>query len=581
MLQKKEEKKKETLEEEERKRREKEAKEKELKVTVPEKEEERVERIPLKKEEEHVLIPLIKIQKVSKLELEKLELSKDTPKIEKERRTVSAPIIELQEPSLMLKEYELDHKIPRIKKTKKLLTIPMVRVKSPPRLSIPLIEFDTEIRKPSQIILPKARVPVCRKAILTSPKLLLKSFDLTVNEQLKERLERKEEVERELSAERVKAELIEPAPSLGAEEEEAPEFFNLIFSIGRGGKIDSGNPKVICLKELENDAHIGTLRTLCMRIYREKVGGKPKPMIISKISKADFQREVQRWMEAEDRIFSVGLEGSESLDKDFWDIVQDRIEQLFSQRFGFIIFDKPVLFFPKHHIVDIINVEPKEMSPELKKEIVSMIWGFVKVDDVSSPKFDYIFEVARKRFETKLRDIGEPYLSATKRDKGLHEADDLHYPIKLFLVKYVAREMNLKHLDQIKETIQSEYEDFGDYRPDVYISSSAEKFANQIFEVETLFGQGDYPLKKVDETIEKYEKASWTYKVNIIIDNLTFLRHINELRKKLNLHRDLQMKGKRKFDLEFYTLDLQNEKLVPLPEIVKKLRSLQGLGEAL
>lgn len=143
------------------------------------------------------------------------------------------------------------------------------------------------------------------------------------------------------------------------------------------------------------------------------------------------------------------------------------------------------------------------------------------------------------------------------------------------MVKYLAREMNLRTLDQIKEIIQTEYEGLGDYRPDIYVSPSAPKFANQIFEIETLFGQGDYPLKKVDETIERYEKVSWTYKVNLIFDNLTFLKHVNELKEKLNLHIDLQAKGKRKFDLEFYTLDLQNERLVTLQEIIKKLRSLQ------
>ncbi|MEM0328130.1 MAG: hypothetical protein QXN53_06120 [Thermoproteota archaeon] len=554
-------------EEEERRR-----KEKELKVTVPEKEEEITEITPPKKEEERAEIPFIKLEKVSELGLKKLELCEEIPKIEKEGRTIPVPIIKLQEPSLMLREYELDYKIPHIEKTKRLLTVPIIRAKLPPKPPILLAEFDKEIRKPSKIVLPKVRVPIYQKGIIASPKFLLESFDSTISEQLKERLERKEEAKRELPIESIEKIEAEPGvPSLGAEGEEVPELFNLIFSTS-GGKIDSDNPKVIGLKELENDAHIGVLRTLCMRIYREKVGGKPKPIIISKIRKDEFKREVEKWMEAEDRIFSVGLEESEGLDKDFWDSVQDRIEELFSQRFGFIIFNKPIFFFPKHHIVDIINIEPKKMSLELKKEIASIIWGFVRLDDVDSPRFDHIFEVARKRFETKLREIGEPYLTATKRDKGLHEADDLHYPIKLFIVKYLAREMNLKHLDQIKEMIQTEYEGLGDYRPDIYVAPSAEKFANQIFEVETLFGQGNYPLKKIDETIEKYEKASWAHKVNIILDNLTFLRHINELRKKMNLHRSLQIKGKRKFDLEFYTLDLQNEKLISLLDVAEKLK---------
>lgn len=95
------------------------------------------------------------------------------------------------------------------------------------------------------------------------------------------------------------------------------------------------------------------------------------------------------------------------------------------------------------------------------------------------------------------------------------------------------------------------------------------------FEIETLFKQGNFPLKKIDETIEKYERASNIHKVNIVIDNMAFLMHINGLREKLKLHKELQEKGKRKFNLEFYTLGLQSESLAPLSEIVKKLKNFK------
>jgi len=41
--------------------------------------------------------------------------------------------------------------------------------------------------------------------------------------------------------------------------------------------------------------------------------GKPKPMIISKIEREDFKREVERWMETEKRIFLARLERAEGI----------------------------------------------------------------------------------------------------------------------------------------------------------------------------------------------------------------------------------------------------------------------------
>lgn len=81
-----------------------------------------------------------------------------------------------------------------------------------------------------------------------------------------------------------------------------------------------------------------------------------------------------------------------------------------------------------------------------------------------------------------------------------------------------------------------------------------------------MFGQGDYPLNSQIRKIKK---------INIVMDNLTPLVHVEELKKKLDLHRNLQAKEGRKFDLEFYTLDLQNEKLITLQAVIEKLRDLK------
>jgi hypothetical protein len=349
--------------------------------------------------------------------------------------------------------------------------------------------------------------------------------------------------------------------------EEIPEFLDLLFPEGGIREIESGEPMVICLEEPEGDSYIGTLRTICKRVYREKKGGKPKPTILSHLTN-DFKREITRWMEAGDRIFSVQLtkDDWETLKEDDWKHIWDRIEELFAQSFGFIIFNKPIFFFPEGHQINIINIEPQKLDLKLKKNISSMIWGFVNLEDVKGDTFDLVFETARKKFERKLAGIREPYISATKRHR--EEESDLHYDIKLFLVKFLAKKMKLRSFDRIKDEIKVE-EEYDCVYPDIYVKSLSE-----VYEVETLFGEGNRSIKKIDETIEKYENIEDVRKVNIVLDNLTLLRHINELMKKKLLHKYLQKKGKRSFDLDFLTISMEDLGLMDIDKVAKEINEI-------
>lgn len=181
------------------------------------------------------------------------------------------------------------------------------------------------------------------------------------------------------------------------ETEEKSDFLDLLFSEGSSGKLESGEPIVICLEEPEENSFIGALRTICLRIYREKKGGKPKPIIFSDAE--ELKKEI-RWMEAEDKIFSA------QLSKEEWDKLQgedekrifNRIKQLFSQYFGFIIFNTAkFLHSPEQHQVNITMLKPKELDIELTRRISEITWGFVETEDGGS--FDYIFDSARKKFE--------------------------------------------------------------------------------------------------------------------------------------------------------------------------------------
>lgn len=234
-------------------------------------------------------------------------------------------------------------------------------------------------------------------------------------------------------------------------------------------------------------------------------------------------------------------------DKDFWESVADRIEELFGQDIGFIVVNQKIWFIPKHHIVDSLEIKiPNNLltNKKLKVNLCSSMWGFIKPDllleeteknFLGQSKFDYIFETARKTFERKIKNIDEPYVSITKRHKGLNESDDMHYPIKVFVVKYIADTLGLKgikNVGKMRSIIHTEEGfDIDEMTyPDISVDTNVRYFADEVFEVETLFGEGEYSIKKVDETIGKYEKiGNPPKKVNIVLENLTFFMHIEDI----------------------------------------------------
>jgi hypothetical protein len=103
--------------------------------------------------------------------------------------------------------------------------------------------------------------------------------------------------------------------------------------------------------------------------------------------------------------------------------------------------------------------------------------------------------------------------------------------------------------------------------PDVLIERDE---GREVYEVETLFGphpEGE-PDLKITKTVDKYDKVSGIAKVNIVMDNFGFLLHLKEL-----LNKKEHFKNK-PFKVEFYTLDLQNMKLISIDEFVKEVKKI-------
>lgn len=363
-------------------------------------------------------------------------------------------------------------------------------------------------------------------------------------------------------------------------DEEIPELLNLIFSI-TGGKIDSGKAKVLCVGELQCDSHCGALMTICARIYREKKGGTPEPYQLTHLTD-DFKNEIIKWMKAEDKIFLAELKEKDwkklKESKNDWDYLLDRIKDLYIQNCGFIIFNKRInLEFPiAHHAIKILDITPQKLDTKLKNDISSMIWGFVDLDEPGT--FDHVFESAKNKFECQLEKDAEeePYFTATKEHDG--ESPE-HFEIKVFLVRCLTKVLKLKE-HEIQNEIQVEV-GHGGVTPDIWVPARSE-----VYEVETLFGGGNHPRNKIKTTIDKYEGLPEIKKINIVLDNLTFLRHIEGLSDMEHTYNTRKgWGGANGRSVEFYTLDLQNNSLVSMKRVIKHLKQLQemldmSVGEA-
>ena len=360
--------------EEERRRREREKDKQEEK-----KKKAKPELKPIAKEEttvpEKVKIPIVELDKPA-VELKEIEIDSEIPKITKEEAKITIPVVELEKPSIELKRIELDYTLPKIIPEERRLAVPLIRLEKPKKVTCIITTFD---ERPPQVKVTERmlKIPIYRpsKPIIRE---IISSFDSRLDAQILNLIVKRKK--KEVIEEGQTAEVISPAGSGGGkEEEEEYDILKHIFGISKNS-LFSGNPKLVYV---ENEEFLGAVRYICWRIYREIKGGKAEPKIISNASKEIFKREIENWMKAENRVFSVEFKKDEKLDEDFWESVVDRIEELFGQDIGFIVINQEILFEPKHHIVDLLEIKiPNNLLAEkkLQAELCSIMWGFINPD---------------------------------------------------------------------------------------------------------------------------------------------------------------------------------------------------------
>lgn len=627
----------EELEEEEEHPPKKKRKEEEKEIEPSSKIEEKEENENISTPEEMVttqkepVVPFLELEEAPKIEIER-SLNKEIPMIEKEERTISVPVVDLKPPSLTLRRYMLNSEIPEIKKEKRQLIIPKIQLKPVPSVSPRITELDTKIEKP-QFSLKPLKVPIYRTEESYELRSSLTSFDTTINEGFIRTLlgehENQEIILESVGKEKVEQGVTTVAPEApygGAEEKEAtPDFLDLIFE-GGAGRITEGGAKIILLKN-RDDKCTEFLKEVCIRVCREQKGGEPTFETIEKIE--DLPDKPNSYISPSGKYFDIDLDKiedeieKEEKKKELRDSLRDRLKRLLKkvpvkdsgEKSGFILLTTkekyPETFYRYSDILESINREEcngrltgkiiklqlRRLSKSSKRSIASLCWGMVDLSEknvgvLPDLLFDDVFHGAEIEFNKELEKIENYFQLIAKTSEG--EESPLHFRVKLFLVKILAHEKGLlpnklgglkeEDANKIKEEISTEKELPGKDNipiiPDVWVKNDS-----TVYEVETLFGiksvkESKTPQKRFQEdVIEKYNNTSLK-NLNIVMDNFGFLIHLKDIESVRNFYKDRDKDcPPNSPKVEFYTLDLQNNKIIPFGEVVKRLKEIKEKNE--
>jgi hypothetical protein len=524
------------------------------------------------------------------------------PQIEEDGdRELSVPVTGIEPVRVEVAEVELDREVPEIEGGSATLEPPVVQLGAKPSVRIQLDSFDREIKKRSVSDDRQVSVPLYRKPATPSVRAIISELERAVDPTVQSVIESYGSLEGVEDAgvnELERRESVDPlsAKSTGSIEfgggdtgmvdaDALPDPLELIFS--GGGDIYGDGPVVIGMES--GASHIGALRRLCQRIYREKVGGNPTPTIIRDLDMLVGDRagggEI-KWMEAEGNIFSVQLDNEEwdtlfeHREKD-WERLWNRIDELFAEEFGFIIFNDCIDRVPageEFPTIRPIHITPLEAPKSVQKRLASLCWGFVEVSEAE--QFDMMFQIARKRFNERLEEAGhlEGGMVRDATDENEGEESDLHIRLKWFIVRVLTEQLRDQGVEitnplDVEEVVETEVQ--------VYVGGDEGTIADikqgqDVFEVETLFAQdrgGRDPRNKLQETFRKYAGSAKIDTVHVVLDSLTFYRHIDNI---VELKRNYEdWEDEEGIDVRFETVDVADQKLVEMDEAINRLRAVE------
>jgi len=353
-------------------------------------------------------------------------------------------------------------------------------------------------------------------------------------------------------------------------------------------KVRPDRPVIIVAVKPPNDDYIATLLSILRELYRMKVGGLPVGRYTgTKVTKYIAEDELIRQGlikviddSKADFLEFFGISKIEDFDKIDLNKLRDRLIELSVQGLSFLVFyvdrskANSILTYlaslrDKIAPAKVVIILPRELSVEQKRELARAAWGFV---DPKEPLINDTIDQHFKHREEEFYDLLEKI--ATKRKyvkivKESHEEDEeeglkgvestLHYQLKVFVVYYLMKKLKIP-----EEDVETEFELSANGKkviPDVYVKSKS-----LAIEIETFYGTGVTPWRKLQRTIEKYIGSKIANEVWIVIPPLQAMLYLKDLVSEI---RELKEKGYSYIKL--YTVDLSKKRLVPIKKILRRL----------
>lgn len=539
-------------------------------------------------DEEQLYVPQITLGRSSRLET--VNQIEDPPA----KRTVNVPQISPNSKDIINADDMEDRVL--IEAESKTVTIPQITTNPRERLNaagfddnrLEGIERVEQVQVPQVTVDRRHRIQPFETFLETVPEATAKTTD-TETQAVAIASEEEEEAAEAIE---VSESTVEIFSEIETEDEwitgEWPDPLDLLFGSG-GTKVKSDNPVVVLV---DDDDLVGVVETVVKRLYREKEGGEPE---LNRFNTANQISDEERWLSADSRIFSAELPDEEwkkieNKHQDEWrSIWQNRFDQLFSgQQFGAIVFNRSQIPSPEvtslpHHPPLLVELEGRIPW----KDVANVFWGSNPDDAERERTFSQLFDqdangVAQDRWTKILRAADGKFNLATESDEA--ESDE-HYELKVFVVKCLAEQLweaddeflayddltDIEDYREIEETIPTEQplqvRDGDPIRPDV-------RYESEVFEVEMFFDEADRSgiTAKLQQTVRKYEDVEHQIDtINIVVDHLTCLLHLKELAR---FKRNHQAWEKDHTDINIHTVDLAQERLVPIREIVSGMASL-------
>jgi hypothetical protein len=374
----------------------------------------------------------------------------------------------------------------------------------------------------------------------------------------------------------------QPSPSDAPDEAEAPlEEFEEVYSepLLRLGVVISERPVVIVARPT-GFGYIEFLKRVLREIYRVRSGGLPEPKHVSTLE--DLRLLLPVDVGAGKRLFVLDLSRSRAQGQKAEDLLKeksrdldrlrDRLRELFSQEFGFFVIYGDVKKLsiwervPAEAARGYASVVPSPVEVSMRPGrlpfyvlLANAMWG-----RISDPVLDYgrlgfrdfdEFVVwLEDEYWRSLGDVGFEVLYRTRPSAGERESE-LHYLAKAFVVRHLAERVDP---DCVKTEEGKDAAVF-----DVVVTCGG--LQGLVVEVETLYGTGTV-VHKLVETVHKLEdaKRAGVRKMWIVVPNPQAVIYLPLL---LKTRRELR----RKYDVEFYTLDVTSRGLVRLTDVASML----------